>query len=183
MTVIIWGVEVNIVAQIFGFLMMLFLIASYQFKGVKLLLLMAVAYCFCFLEAFFLGVISNMICAFVSIVRNVILAWLFSKDKKSPVWLTAVLLMPIIAVLIYSIMFSPWYESMPPILVITFSVVASFKNEKLLKGACIGIESGYLIFDIFIGAYVGVIRQVISVISAIFGFIRYVKGAKNEEKL
>ena len=89
------------------------------------------------------------------------------------------LLIPIVAVLIYSIMYLPWYESMPPLLVITFSIVASLKREKLLKGVCIGIESGYFIFDLFIGAYIGVIRQVISIISATVGFVRHIKGVNN----
>lgn len=182
MTVTILGLEVNILAQIFGFFMMIFLIMCYQFKGEKLLIFMAIAYAFCLGEAITLNAVSNIVCTSVSIIRNVVIVLYMRKDKKVPLWLTLLMLMPIIAVLVYSLVALPWYECLPPIFVITFSIFAAINNTALIKVGSIFLESGYLIFDIFIGAYVGVIRQAIAVTATIVGSVRYLKG-KDKEKV
>ncbi len=183
MTVTILGLEVNVLAQVFGFFMMIFLIMSYQFKGEKLLVFMAIAYVFCLGEAITLHAVSNIVCTSVSIIRNLVIVWYMRKDKKVPTFITIVMLLPIVAVLIYSIVQLPWYECLPPIFVITFSILASTNNNAVIKIGSVFLESGYLVFDLFIGAYVGVIRQVIAVVAVIVGVIRYFKVRDKEKVL
>ena len=172
MVVTVLGIEINILAQIFGIFMLIFLVLSYQ-KGRKgYLIYLSIAYFFCAIESFILLAYSNVVCCVVSTIRNLTVLSYMKKGKEVPVKWTLLFLIPIVAVGIWSLVVSPWYNIFPPMLVIIHTFLTVQPKVMVLKVGCVFVELGYLIFDIFIGAYIGVIRQIFTIISVITGIIK-----------
>lgn len=180
MVVSIFGADVNLLAQFWGFIMLIFIIISYQVHDTKYFIYMSVAFAFCALESLTLGSVSNFICCLVSICRNIAVLYYRKQNTDVPNAVTALLIIPVVIIGIWVIFTgNPWHQLMPPILAISLTLLAVQKSIFWLKFGSIFIELGFLIFDIFIGAYVGVIRQGIVVVSVVIGLIRYISALKH----
>ena len=179
MIVSILGTDVNLLAQFWGFIMLIFIIISYQVHDTKYFIYMSIAFAFCALESLTLGSISNFICCLVSICRNIAVLYYRKKNADVPNLVTVALIVPVIIIAIWVVWVgSPWHQLMPPILAMSLTLLAVQKSIFWLKFGSIFIELGFLIFDIFIGAYVGVLRQGIVVTSVIVGLVRYISALK-----
>lgn len=181
MTVTIFNTEVNLLAQFFGFIMLIFVIISYQMKDNKYYIYMSVAFALCALESITLGSVSNFICCLVSICRNLAVLHFRKLDREVPKWVTIALILPIAATGVYAAINWPWYQLMPPILIITLTLLAVQRSIFVLKFGSIFIELGLLVFNLFIGAYVGVLRQAIATASVIIGLVSYVRALRHGE--
>lgn len=182
MIVTIFGIEVNLLAQFFGFIMLIFIVMSYNVHDNKYFIYMTVAFFFCALESITLGSITNFICCLVSIARSLSVLYYRKRDMDIPKWLPIILILPIFSIGVWAVVTKcPWYQLMPPVLIITLTILTIQKSMFVLKTGSIFIESGLMVFNFFIGAYVGVIRQLIAVISVIVGLIRYSRSLKKGE--
>lgn len=182
MIVTIFGIEVNLLAQLFGFIMLIFIVMSYNVHDNKYFIYMTVAFFFCALESITLGSITNFICCLVSIARSLSVLYYRKRDMDIPKWLPIILILPIFSIGVWAVVTEcPWYQLMPPVLIITLTILTIQKSMFVLKTGSIFIESGLMVFNFFIGAYVGVIRQLIAVISVIVGLIRYSRSLKKGE--
>lgn len=182
MTLTIFNTEVNLLAQLFGLIMLIFIVMSYNVHDNKYFVYMTVAFFFCALESITLGSITNFICCLVSIARSLSVLHYRKHNLDIPKWLPVVLILPIFAIGVWAAVTKcPWYQLMPPILIITLTILTMQKSMFVLKSGSIFIESGLMVFNFFIGAYVGVIRQLIAVISVIVGLVRYSKALKTGE--
>ena len=179
MTVTIFNTEVNLLAQLFGFIMLIFIVISYNVHDNKYFVFMTFAFFFCALESITLGSITNFICCLVSIFRSLSVLHYRKHDRDIPKWLPIALILPIFTIGVWAaVTDNPWYQLMPPVLIIALTILTLQKSIFVLKTGSIFIESGLMVFNFFIGAYVGVIRQLIAVISVIIGLIRYSKALK-----
>ncbi len=182
MIVTLFGVEVNLLAQLFGLIMLIFIVISYNVHDNKYFIFMTVAFSFCALESITLGSITNFICCLVSIARSLSVLYYRKRDLDIPKWLPVVLIVPIFAIGVWAVVTdNPWYQLMPPVLIITLTILTMQKSMFILKTGSIFIEAGLMVFNFFIGAYVGVIRQAIAVISVIVGLIRYHRALQKGE--
>ena len=181
MIVTIFNTEVNLLAQFFGFIMLIFVIISYQMKDNKYYVYMSVAFALCALESITLGSVSNFICCLVSICRNMTVLYFRRRDRDVPNWATVALILPIAATGVYAALHWPWYQLMPPILIITLTLLAVQRSIFVLKFGSIFIELGLLVFNLFIGAYVGVLRQAIATTSVVVGLVSYIRALRRGE--
>ena len=185
MIIEILGVEVNLLAQIIDLLAVAILILSYQGGRRKYLLFSSLASAFFCAESVVLFAYPNVVCNLVTIVRNLSILYCDKRKIKFPVYAVILTLIPIIAVGIYMFLLGDYMSVLPSIAALLFTYISLQKNIYMLKIGALIAELCYLVYNFYIGAYVGVIRQVVvvgSVIVALVNVIKLnkVKGGKNE---
>ena len=185
MIVEILGVEVNLLAQIIDLLAVAILILSYQGGRRKYLLFSSLASAFFCAESVVLFAYPNVVCNSVTIIRNLSIAYCDKKGRKFPNYGIVLILIPIVAVGIYSLVLGDYMSLLPSSAALIFTYISLQKNIYMLKIGALIAELCYLVYNFYIGAYVGVIRQVVvvgSVIVALVNVIKLnkVKGGKNE---
>ncbi len=167
----------KIITQIFGLGAMLSLFLIYQQKSRKKILLAKLSADICWVAHYLcLGGTAGMIPNAVGILRELI--FINRKDKK---W-AASILWPILFILLNWILgfrtFHSWYNLLP-ITASTFVTISLWiDNPKLTKLISIPISTAFLIYDIIIGSYIGVINEAVSIFSIVLYFS---KGVKNDE--
>lgn len=182
LTVEVFGVQVNLFAQIFGFAMLVFIALGYITRDrVYFILTLAGSFC-CVMESIVLKVWSSAFAAAMVCVRNVFILEYGKKNRKVP----SVICWTIIAAvglcgIISTVIEKNLWSMVPPALTVADSFFATLRPQKELKIALIPIAFGYIIFNFYAGAYVGVIRQIIAFIAGIIGLIRYNKYLKSEQ--
>jgi len=169
----------KIVAQLFGIGAMVSLFLIYQQKSRKKLIFAKLCADICWVAHYLcLGGYAGMIPNFVGIFRELI--FINRKDKK---W-AGCLIWPIIFIIINWCLgfrtFSNWFNILP-IAASTFVTVSLWiDNPKLTKLISIPVSMAFLIYDLFIGSYVGVINESIAIGSIIISFIK--ENIKKEKK-
>ena len=168
----------KIIAQFFGIGAMVSLFLIYQQKSRKKIIFAKLCADICWVVHYLcLEGYAGMIPNFVGIFRELI--FINRKDKK---W-ASLTVWPIIFILINWALgfrtFSSWFNVLP-IAASTFVTVSLWiDNPRLTKLISIPVSSAFLIYDIFIGSYVGVINESIAIGSIIISFA---KEKKNKEK-
>ncbi len=159
------------IPQIFGILAMVFLFLIYQQKKRKNMLIFKLSADVCWVIHYLcLGGIAGMIPNAVGIFREII--FIYRKKKK---W-ASLILWPIIFILINWLLgfrtFHSWYNLLP-ITASTFVTISLWiDNPRLTKIITIPICTAFLIYDSFVGSYIGIINESISIISIILYFLR-----------
>lgn len=170
----------KIIAQLFGIGAMVSLFLIYQQKSRKKLIaaklsadIFWVAHYFC------LGATAGMIPNFVGIFRELIFI-----NRKSKKW-ASLGIWPVVFILINWALgfrtFSSWFNFLP-ITASTFVTVSLWiDNPKLTKLISIPISVAFLIYDIFVGSYIGILNESIAIGSIILYFIKakFKKGEEN----
>lgn len=171
------------IAQLFGIGAMISLFLIYQQKDRKKLIaaklsadLFWVAHYFC------LSATAGMIPNFVGIFRELIFI-----NRKTEKWASHIM-WPVIFILINWGMgittFHSWYNFLP-IAASTFVTISLWiDNPKLTKLISIPISAAFLVYDIFVGSYMGIVNEAIAIGSIAIFFIKNItkKGDKANGK-
>lgn len=167
----------EIIAQIFGIGAMLSLFLIYQQKSRKKMLLSKLSADICWVAHYFcLGGVAGMIPNAIGIFRE--LVFINRKNKKwAGSFLWPVFFIMVSWILGYFTLHS-WYNFLP-ITASTFVTISLWiDNPKLTKIITVPISLAFLVYDIFVHSYIGILNEAISIFSIILFFAR--KGAKNE---
>lgn len=184
LTVNVFGIEMNVWAQVCGFLMLVFLVLGYMTKDRAYFVLTLIGSVFCIFESLILKVWSSAISVFIVCVRNLLIIYFQKKNQKFPFFIIVCILaaVAITGVVSTFVEKTPW-ALLPPVLTFTDCFFAMLRSQKQLKISVVFTAFGYIIFNAHAGAYVGVIRQIIAFIFSIAGLIKYVKQLKNGEAI
>lgn len=167
----------KIIAQVFGIGAMISLFLIYQQKNRKKLILAKLsADIFWVAHYLCLGGYAGIIPNFVGIFRELI--FINRKDKK---WAGSII-WPIIFVLInWGLGLSTFnsFFNILPIAASTFVTVSLWiDNPQLTKIISVPVSLAFLIYDFYIGSYIGIINESIAIISIIISFCK----EKSKEK-
>lgn len=152
-------------AQFLGFLYMIFLMISNFGKNTKQILLMqTISFFFKTLHYYLLGGISGFLTSLISMIRNLI----FYKIKTNKIWTVTF----IIAYLIIGIItFKSIYSLLPVFATITYTLIINQGKPKYLRYGMIITSISWLIYNIYISSYSGVILQAVTLITSIIAII------------
>ena len=165
------GAEMKIIAQIFGIGAMLSLFLIYQQKTRKRMLLAKLsADVFWVLHYWCLGGIAGMIPNAVGIVRELVFV-----NRKSRRW-ASIPLWPILFIVINWAWGITTFHSAFNILPIAASTVVTVSlwidNPRLTKLISLPVSFSFMVYDIYIGSYVGIINEIVSMTSIIIFFVK-----------
>lgn len=168
----------EIIAQLFGVCAMICLFLIYQQKSRKGILLFKLsADVLWSVHYFLLGAYAGMIPNSVGILRELI--FINRKDKK---W-ARYIFWPIIFILINFGLGLRTFNSFYNVLPITASAFVTVSlwidNPKLTKLISIPISASFLIYDIYVDSYIGILSESIAICSIILSFLKEKKNMKN----
>lgn len=169
----------KLIAPLFGLGAMASLFLIYQQKSRKRMLFAKLSADICWVIHYLcLGGIAGMIPNAVGIFRELI--FIHRKDKK---W-AAAMIWPIIFIIINWTLgfrtFHSWYNILP-ITASTFVTISLWiDNPKLTKLISAPVSAAFLIYNLFVGSYIGVINEIVSISSIIIYFLKP-KGAQHEK--
>lgn len=152
--------------QILGFIYALFLILSNFGKSTKqILFLQTISFFFKTLHYYLLGGISGFLTSLISMIRNII----FYKIKESKIW---VVFFIIIYIIIGIITLKSIYTLLPVFATIIYTLIINYNNPKYLRYGIFITSLTWLIYNIYIISYSGIIIQIIMLISNIIAIIK-----------
>lgn len=161
----------KIAAQIFGLGAMISLFCIYQQKSRKGMLLAKLSADICWVVHYLcLGGFAGMIPNGIGIFRELIFI-----NRKEKVWASSIFWPGIFIVINWLLgfrTFSMWYNILPILASTVVTVSLWIDNPKLTKCMTVPISLSFLIYDVFIGSYIGVINELISIASIALYFIR-----------
>ena len=166
------------IAQLFGLCAMVSLFLIYQQKSRKKILFAKLsADVFWVIHYLCLGGIAGMIPNAIGIFRELI--FLCRKKHK---WAN-VLIWPVIFILINWLLgfktFHTWYNFLPIVASSFVTISLWIDNPRLTKIITVPICTAFLIYDAFIGSYIGILNEAISIISILLFFLRESKMKPN----
>jgi len=152
--------------QILGLIYALFLILSNFGKSTKqILFLQTISFFFKTLHYYLLGGISGFLTSLISMIRNII----FYKIKESKIW---VVFFIIIYIIIGIITLKSIYTLLPVFATIIYTLIINYNNPKYLRYGIFITSLTWLIYNIYIISYSGIIIQIIMLISNIIAIIK-----------
>lgn len=168
----------NVVVQLFGVGAMISLFFIYQQKSRKNMILCKLsADIFWIFHYSFLGATAGMIPNLVGFFREIVF---FHRNTKkwanTPLWVAIFI---IINLLLGVRTFSEWYNVIPIIASSFVTLSLWLNNPKLIKIISAPVSASFLVYDMFVGSYIGVINESISILSIIIYFIRNKKRRKS----
>ena len=167
---------IKLIAQLFGIGAMVFLFLIYQQRSRKGMLLTKLSADICWVMHYLLlGAFAGLIPNAVGVFRE--LVFINRKDKK---WASSVI-WPIIFVIVNwtlgILSFSSWYDILP-ILASSFVTFSLWLDDpRLTKIITVPICIAFLTYDVFVGSYIGIVNELLSIISIVSFFIKN-KGSK-----
>ena len=169
--------KLNLIAQIFGIGAMAALFSLYQQTERKRLVGAKLIADICWvLHYLCLGALGGMIPNFVGIFRE--LVFINSDDKK---WAKS-FCWPVLFIAINWCLAIRTFSSPINILPITASTFVTIslwcKKPRLTKIISLPVSATFMVYDLFVGSYVGIINESLAIISIIIYFIK----AKGEQK-
>ena len=168
----------KILTLIFGLGAMLSLFLIYQQKERKYMLVAKLSADVCWvLHYLCLGGVAGMIPNGVGIFRELVFI-----NRKTKKW-AASYAWPILFILINWTLgfrtFHSWYNLLPITASSFVTVSLWIDNPRLTKLLSLPISLAFLTYDFFVGSYIGIVNESISVCSILIYFIK-TKGEKNE---
>lgn len=153
-------------AQLLGLFYALFLFFSILGKNTKQILLMqTISFLFKSFHYYLLGGISGFVTSFISMLRNIV----FYRIKENYI-------LTIIFILIYLIIgivtYNSFYSLLPVIATIVYTLIINYDNPKYLRLGMLFTSITWLIYNIYIISYSGIIIQIIMIITNIFAIIK-----------
>ena len=159
----------KLIAQFFGLGAMISLFLIYQQKSRKKILISKLCADICWVIHYLcLGGTAGMIPNAVGIFREII--FLFRKKQK---WAKSLLWPAVFIVINWALgfgTFHTWYNLLPITASSFVTVSLWIDNPKLTKIMTVPICTAFLIYDIFVGSYVGIINELISIASIVIFF-------------
>lgn len=168
----------NILINLFGLgaMISLFLIYQQKSRG-KIILCKLFADVFWIAHYFCLGATAGMIPNLVGFFREILF---LQRNKKkwanTPMWVIVFIL---INFALGMRTFSKWYNIIPIIASSFVTLALWLNNPKLTKIISAPVSASFLIYDCFVGSYIGVLNESISILSILFYFIKQCKEQKN----
>ena len=161
----------KIIAQIFGFGAMLSLFLIYQQKTRKKMILSKLSADICWvMHDLCLGGIAGMIPNAVGIFRELVFI-----NRKRKRWASSVL-WPIVFILINWAWGITTFHSAFNVLPIAASTAVTVSlwidNPRITKLISLPVSLAFMIYDIYVGSYVGVINEFVSMLSIIIFFAK-----------
>ena len=161
----------NFIAQVFGIGAMISLFSIYQQTNRKSLIIRKLCADICWVFHYlFLGAFGGLIPNFVGIFRELVFV-----NRSSKKWANC-RAWPILFILInWTIGYFTFKTpiNIMPIAASTFVTISLWlKNPKLTKLISVPVSATFLIYDIFVGSYVGIVNESIAIISIFISFIR-----------
>ena len=152
--------------QILGFVYAIFLILSSFGKTTKqILFLQTISFLFKTLHYYLLGGISGFLTSLISMIRNII----FYKIKTNKLW---TIFFIIIYIIIGIITLKSFYTLLPVLATITYTLIINYNNPKYLRYGMFITSLTWLIYNIYIISYSGIIIQIIMLISNVIAIIK-----------
>lgn len=182
----ILGMTVNVPAQICGLIGLVIIVAAYQMNKRKLVIWQLAGYVFCLAEALFvLGWIGVVVTA-GAMVRNVFMIYYrYRHDSEVPQWVTTAMVALIWAGCIpfyITGIAGAWFDYFPPVLLTVSTVCAVNKNFYVLKAGAFVHESGYIVYHLSVGAYLGIVRQIVLSAGVVISVVRMILADKKSKK-
>ena len=170
----------NIIAQIFGFLVFLFVFASAQTKNMKNALLCQIG-CngFGMLSYVLLGGFSGCGIYLIATLQSVIFYFIRRSGKEEPKWLNPVIVVAYI--LCSAATFQGWLDLVPMMAAVLCAIGLAQKNPTKYRIVLLLNGAIWLIYDVFVGAYTMLASHIITVGSALLGIIRLDLRKKTEK--
>ncbi len=161
----------NWIAQIFGAGAMFFLFSLYQQSDRKRLIAAKLCADVCWVAHYaLLGGIAGMIPNFIGIFRE--LVFIKREEKK---WANKII-WPVFFISVSLCLGACTFKNLYNILPIAASAFVTVslwvKNPKLTKMISVPVCLAFLVYDIFVHSYIGVVNESISIISVVISFIR-----------
>ena len=168
----------ELIGQVFGLCAMLSLFLIYQQKSRKKILIAKLSADVCWVAHYLcIGGTAGMIPNMVGIFRELI--FINRKDKK---WAGSIF-WPILFVLInWGLGIRTFYSvfNILPIAASTFVTVSLWiDNPRLTKLICLPVSLAFLVYDIYIGSYVGIVNESIAIVSILISFVKERKNKMN----
>lgn len=147
--------------QLLGIIYALFLILSNFGKNTRqILLLQTFSFFFKAFHYYLLGGVSGFLTSVISMIRNLI----FYKVKESKIW---TILFILIYLIIGIITYKNFYTLLPVLATIGYTFIINYNNPKYLRLGMLLTSSTWLIYNIYINSYSGIIIQVFMLVSGI----------------
>ena len=161
----------NIFAQVFGVGAMICLFLIYQQKSRKRILLLKLCTDVCWvIHYLLLGAVAGMIPNAVGILRELI--FIRRKEQK---W-AGLVIWPILFICINWIWGFSTFKSLYNILPIAGSTAVTvalwIDNPRMTKLICIPVSLAFLIYDCFVGSYIGIVNESIAICSILLSLFR-----------
>ena len=169
---------VYILGYILGALGILVNMLIYQQKnGQRLIIFKLISDVIWALQYLALGAFSGMAIAVIGIFREIVFYNKHKKWARSKLWLVFFIICSIVsAILTWKSVFS-----ILPALASVISVIGYWKKTpSLSRILAFPISISMLTYDIFCYSYMGIVNEVLALISATVGIIRYRKKSKEE---
>ena len=168
----------KIAALIFGLGAMLSLFLIYQQKTRKRMIVAKLSADICWVAHYLcLGGIAGMIPNVIGIFRE--LVFVNRKDKK---W-ASIVLWPILFIFINWAWGITTFHSAFNVLPIAASTVVTISlwidHPRLTKMISVPVSFAFMVYDIYVGSYIGIINEIVSMMSIV---IFFVKGRNQNEK-
>ena len=161
----------NVVAQLFGVGAMIALFSLYQQKSRNRMIAAKMVADICWVAHYgLLGGIAGMIPNFVGIFRELVFV---NRGKRR--WANTVM-WPVVFVAANAILglrtFHSWFNVLPIAASAFVTVSLWINNPKLTKLISVPVSLAFLIYDIYVGSYVGIVNESIAVGSIGLSFLR-----------
>ncbi|MBE7053182.1 MAG: YgjV family protein [Ruminococcaceae bacterium] len=164
-----------IIANIFGLGAMLSLFLIYQQKQKKNMLYCKLSADICWIfHYFFLGATAGIIPNFVGIFRELVFV-----NRKTKKWANSLIWPALFITINFAlgiISYKNWYDIVPIIASAFVTIALWLNNPNLTKILSLPATTSFLIYDIFVSSYVGVVNESISILSIILFFVRFFLG-------
>lgn len=166
-----WEIVLYVVAQVCGVGAMCSLFYTYQQKDRKHILIGKL-----FADAFWgfhyllLGAYAGMIPNFVAISRELTYMQRGKKKWASGIWVPLFFILLNFSLGIST--FQVWYNVLPIVGTACVAVALWLKNPRTTKLIILAVASMYLVYNIFVGSYIGIVNEIIGIFSLILYFVR-----------
>lgn len=162
----------NIVAQVFGFVALVFYVVSLQINNkTKLLWLLIITNIFYGLQYLMLDAYSASFVSIIGIFRSIVFLKFEREKKDIPIYVLYV----IFGLTIYSGILS--YNGLISLIPLTLGIIYSWsvwqKNMKKFRIVCMINAISWMFYNFIVGAYVGVVSTIIELVFAVVAFIRF----------
>lgn len=157
-----------IIAQILGLLGLIVIIISFQIQQKKRLLRLQMFSNLCFFGQYLcLGAISGCLMSLTAFLRN----FLFSRYKTVPKTLVAAFIG--IMIILTAVSYQNPFSLLPCLATIVYTLGLSSKKLLFVRLADVAACLFYLVFNVQVSAYFGIVSNLLELSSSLIGIVRF----------
>lgn len=170
----LFGLKINVLAQAFGLIALVFMVVAYLKKQKTHFLVFCIfSFFFTMLECIMLNAITGFIKPLTGIIRNLVCLFYLKQSRPIPKIYNIVF---VLLMVIPSVIFVQSFIDTLPIITSIISTLVTIQGGVVaLKGGGFLVQIIMIVYNFLIGAYIGVIRQSIVLVSIIVGFVMMFK--------